>query len=88
MKVFEKLEDPWSTLYPRREVCDVYKRCPRSKPKAALNEWEIELDVMDAAEVLPFRGEGLGRVPWESKMQEALESIISGIRNEECGGRV
>jgi hypothetical protein len=69
-------------------MCDIYKRCPRSKPKAAFDKWEIELDIVNAAEVLPFRRKRWERVPWESKTQETLESIISGIRNEDCGGRV
>ena len=69
-------------------MCDIYKGCPRSKPKTASDEWKIELNFVDAAEVLPFRRKRWERVTWESKAQETLERIISGVRNEDCGGRV
>jgi len=68
LKEFKELQDPWSTLHPRRKVSDICEGGPRSKSKATFDKWQAQLNVMDAVEVHPFRRKSWEGMSWQCKM--------------------
>jgi hypothetical protein len=54
-------------------MSDVREGGPRAKPKAAFDKGQVNLDVMNAGKVLPFKGKRGGRVAGKDELEKSPE---------------